>query len=135
MHQKYKLKHHVYYFGLFLVFAGSFAVSKTNVPFISQHISNFGITGALLTLSLYPDLLTGKLTRTSLYVAIALWTAINVVIEFFVSLGDVALPGLTLIRFNTPDPLDALFGIASIILFTIIVLHYCSQPVADAETA
>lgn len=127
MKTKLKLKNTRIYPILLVVFVLSFGLHETKLPFIHDHISNFAITGAMLSFSLFYDLYKGTVTKLSFIGALAFWGLINIVIEFFVRLQTLPLPGVSLTDFNTPDPIDALFGIVAVLLFYFVVTRYCLE--------
>lgn len=79
-----------------------------------------------MTLSAFPDLYRKGLSKISFIGLIGFWAILNIAIELFVSLKTLQLPGVSLVNFNTPDPIDAAFGIAAIALFAGVVLRYGS---------
>lgn len=129
MKTKLKLNNIKLYLTLLVVFILSFGLHATKLPFVYDHISNFAITGAMLSSSLFYDLYKGGVSKLSLLSAVAFWGLVNIVMEFFVRLQTLPLPGVSFTDFNTPDPLDALFGIIAILLFYFVVIRYCTyQP-------
>lgn len=92
---------------------------------ISSHISNFAATGVvcLVLLSLPPiRRLSLPVRVVSVGVPVAL---VATALELFYARTPIvsADPGTTFFRFfNTPDPLDAVFGIISILLTMVVVI-------------
>jgi hypothetical protein len=131
MKTKLKLKNIKLYLIFLAVFVISLGLHETKIPLIYDHISNFAITGAILSFSLFYDLHRGTLTKLSFFGALVFWGIVNIIMEFFVRLQTLSLPGVSFINFNTPDPLDALFGLMAILLFYIVVIQYCTQQPKD----
>lgn len=124
MTKKLKFKNLAVYICLLAVFAGSYMIRFTTIPFLSVHITNFSITGSILALTLYSDLRKGMVYK-SFFGALLFWIVINVAMELFVQLGDLQLPGLTIENFNTPDHIDALSGCIAVLVFWLVVKRYC----------
>lgn len=101
-------------FGL-TIFLRNFISSDRS--FIMSHLSNFGFTGLLLTSSLF---IIGKYSpkkaKRDFTQALVVCIALNIILEFSDSVGDLQLPfGITFQSFNTADPIDAVFGFVAII--------------------
>lgn len=126
MKQKYKLRNGLYYLTLTIFFVACLSLRAVHVPYLSAHITNFALTGLMLCLSLYIDLHRGSLTKRSFVVVISLWVFINMVVELFVRLDTLRLPGVDFTNFNTPDPFDALFGILGAGLYAWVISRYCT---------
>lgn len=111
---------------MLIVFAASYALRFTQIPYVSVHITNFAITGGFLCLSIFPDLLKRKLTKFSLLTALAFWLLVNIVVETAIKLDTLRLLGVDFINFNTPDLLDALYGIIAVAVFGYVTINHCT---------
>lgn len=96
----------------------------SDIPYISDHATNFALCGGILVLSTYSELVGKGLRQLSLILATGLWALVNVVVEFYVDVDVIKLPGIEFVNFNTPDPADALFGLLGILLFSTILLKF-----------
>jgi hypothetical protein len=128
--EKYKIKSKAALGCLLSLFIICYFIRQLPIPFLSEHIMNFALSGGILVLSTYPDLIGKGITRVSLLSVVIFWSLVNIVIEFFVTVDEVPLPGLTFTNFNTPDPLDALFGLLGIGLFTFVFFRYAAAKIA-----
>jgi hypothetical protein len=124
MQQKYKIKSRHAFVYLLLLFIVCYFIRQLPIPFLSDHIMNFSLSGGILVLSTYPDLIGKGITKISLISIVIFWSLVNIVIEFFVTADEIPLPGVTFTNFNTSDPLDALFGLFGIGLFTFVFFKY-----------
>lgn len=82
---------------------------------VSGHLSNFAITGGLVLLLIGPADFEKKAAGKKVTQILLAFAAINLIIEIL-NIGDLNLSWLTFASFNTPDFLDAIFGLAAIIL-------------------
>ena len=121
-----KINNKPLYFSLTVFFVATYLLRGTSFSILSSHITNFSVTGSLLCISLYSDLHKGKLSQRSLYMALIFWTFVNLVMELFVRVGTIHLFFVSFVNFNTPDPVDAIFGIVSIIIYYFVLRRYCS---------
>lgn len=84
---------------------------------ISTHISNFAITGGAVLLLIGPKDFERKKARNKVIQIALTFAGANIIVEML-SIGDLQLPGLTFLSFNTPDILDAAFGLLAILIVT-----------------
>lgn len=82
---------------------------------ISSHVSNFAITGAVLTLLCTPRAFSDPGGRRRALLLCALFAAVNLVVEILMGIGgfDRVVNRLT-DGFNTADPLDGVAGLAAV---------------------
>lgn len=91
---------------------------------LAAHISNFAITGGIYLLSDYPQLLKKGFTRKSLLLAMLPFALVNVVMELFVRVDTIRLGTMHIDNFNTPDPVDMVFGFAALLVIYICCMRY-----------
>lgn len=95
--------------------------------FISLHVSNFAITGLVMSVDMFKSVRKGEFSAKGFHSLTVISIALNILVEL-VSIKDIQLPfGVTWINFNTADPIDALFGIVAALLF-LIVMRFNTKP-------
>ncbi len=128
--QVLKLKYKYPIFGLLCLYTLPFIykiVSQDHANFISLHISNFAITGLIMSLEMFKSVRKGEYLVTQLRSLVVISIVLNIVVEL-ISIDDIQLPlGVTWVDFNTADPIDAVFGIVAAILF-FAVMKFCTIP-------
>ena len=101
------------------VFFGVISVLKIFIlhdkSFVTSHLSNFGLTGLLLSSSLIAvGKFNAKKAKRDFIQALVICVALNLILEFGGTIGDLKLPfGITFESFNVADPVDALFGLVA----------------------
>lgn len=102
-------------------------VFQNHTNFMSLHISNFAITGIIISLEMFRSVKQGEYSKVRLRNLLLTVVVINIVVEL-INLKDVQLLfGVTLANFNTADPVDAVFGVLAAGLF-LVVVQYCTAP-------
>ena len=127
MQQKYKLKNKKIFAVLLAVFVACYFIRQLPIPFVSNHLMNFALSGGILVVSTYPELVGKGMSKLSLLQAAAFWAGVNIVFEFFIAADEIRLPGVDFDNFNTADPVDALFGFVGIGLFLYVTMKYCTR--------
>jgi hypothetical protein len=135
----YILKNKKLYWLLFAFFIATFIVRATNVMprgFFYQHISNFSITGVLF-LDLTRKLLLKKgFSRKQLLIRALPFALLNVIIELFIRVDTLRLPGgVNFVEFNTPDPIDMVFGILAVLLVLALMFQFSTKITNKNKTA
>jgi hypothetical protein len=128
IHERIDIKNNKIQLGLLVFFLATALLKILTVPFLSQHISNFYITGILLLLSLHCNL-KRLISKFYFYTVLWLWVFINLLGEWLVGVDRLTLPGINFINFNTPDMVDAVFGILAVIIYGFITLKYSTKSV------
>lgn len=121
------LKNKVVYFGLLALFGATIVMRSTmDAPtgFFYEHISNFAITGGLFLLAITYMLLKQGFTRKKLLTEAAPYVLLNIILELFVRVDTLHLPGVDFVNFNTPDPVDMVFGLVAVGLVVGVVLRF-----------
>lgn len=96
-------------------------IFNDSTDFISLHISNFAITGLIISAEMLKNVRKGKYTTSNLNSWILISLVLNIIVES-VTIKDINLPfGVTWVNFNTADPIDALFGIVAALLFYAVI--------------
>ncbi len=117
-----KIRHPIYalmcIYGVAFVYKIVFG-DHTNV--ICLHISNFAITGLIISLEMFKSVRNGEYSAKRFRSLIVTAIALNILVEI-VSIKDIQLPlGVTWVNFNTADPVDAVFGIVAALLFFFVM--------------
>lgn len=100
-------------------------VFQDQTNFVVLHISNFAITGLVMSVEIFKYVRKGEYLESRLRSLVYISIALNILVES-VSINDIKLPfNVTWINFNTADPIDALFGIVAALLF-LIVMKFCT---------
>lgn len=109
---------------IYLVLLGIFVVTyvwrATSIGWadpISSHISNFAITGAAVILLIGPKDFRRKSARNKVLQITITFAVANIIVELL-NVGDLQLPGLTFLSFNTADIFDAVYGLIAVVLAT-----------------
>ena len=112
------------------VFFGSIGALKIFIlrsdNFFISHLSNFGLTGLLLSSSLFSlRKYDKKKSDRDFKQALVVCVALNLILELGGSIGTLNLPfGGTFENFNIADPLDAVFGLISILIVVLIKKYW-----------
>ncbi len=111
------------------IYALLFAYKITNsdhTDFISLHISNFAITGLIMSVELFKSVKRGEYSISDFRALVLISITLNILVES-VNIGNIKLPlNVTFVDFNTADPIDALFGVLAVLLF-VLVIAFCSK--------
>jgi len=106
-------------------------ISEDHTNFISQHISNFAITGLIVSLEMFRNVKRGEYSLPNFRALIVISIVLNIIVES-ISIENISLPlGVTWINFNTADPLDAVSGILAVLLF-VLTIRLCSKTNKEA---
>lgn len=126
--QEQKLNYRYPVYGLMCVYTLAFLykiVFQDYTNFISLHISNFAITGLIMSLEMFKAVRKGEYSVSRLRSLVVISVVLNIIVEL-ISIKDIQLPlGVTWVDFNTADPIDAVFGIVAALLF-FAVLKFCT---------
>jgi hypothetical protein len=122
--EKYKLKDKRIYAGLLIFFALCYAARQLAIPFISDHITNFALSGGILVVTTYTDVAWKGISKASMLSAALFWASVNIVVEQFIRADEIQLLGVTFSNFNTPDSVDAIFGLLGIGLFLSVAFKF-----------
>ena len=92
------------------------------VPPITDHLSNFYLTGAALTLAGTPRAFVDPTLRSRVrWMAVAL-VALNVVVEIVLAIGDLdETVNRAMGDVNTTDPLDGVAGVLAVALVVVLL--------------
>lgn len=103
--------------GIFVVTYVWRATSIGWIDAISSHVSNFAITGAAVMLLIGPKDFRRKSARNKVLQITITFAVANIIVESL-NVGDLQLPGLTFLSFNTADIFDAVYGLTAVALIT-----------------
>jgi hypothetical protein len=105
--------------------------------FFVSHLSNFALTGMLLSTSLlYFRKYNPRKARNEYLQALGVCVLLNLVLEFGKSIGNIKLPfGGTFESFNIADPIDGLFGLAAIVAVALVKKYWINKviPIESSE--
>lgn len=112
---------------LYVVAFGYRLATKDHTGYISLHISNFAITGLIMSVEMFKSVRKGEYLGSGLRSLVIISIAVNIIVESL-SINDIKLPfNMTWVDFNTADPIDAIFGITAALLF-FAVMRFSTIP-------
>lgn len=120
-----KLKNKFVYYYLLSIFVFSYILKVLEFPLPSivyNHISNFAILGGLFLIVNYDLLIKKQYTKKSLMRAMLPFALFNIILELFVRVDTIKVGFVEFVNFNTPDPIDAGFGILALVLIYFVVI-------------
>ena len=108
--------------GLYALAFGYKLLFQDHTNFISQHISNFAITGLIISIEMFQSIRNHEYSDNSFRALMVISIVLNILVES-ISLDEIKLPlGVRWVEFNVADPLDAVFGIVAVLLFMIVIV-------------
>lgn len=109
---------------LLVFYVACYFIRQFPIPFVSNHIMNFALSGGILVVTIFPDIAGKGISKLSLLLAATFWAMVNIIFELFIEVDVVKLPGVDFVNFNTPDPIDAVYGLLGIGVFLFTALRY-----------
>lgn len=110
------------YISLLGLFAATYIWRATTALWfapISDHISNFAITGGAILLLIGPKDFEKKSAWNKVLQITCTFALANIILESL-NVGDLNLPGLTFLAFNTADAFDMVYGLAAVMLVAFV---------------
>ncbi len=122
-----KLKNKFVYYYLLSGFVICYILKVLDFPLptiIYNHISNFAILGGLFLLVNYDLFFKKQYTKKKLALTMLPFALFNVFLEIFVRVDVIRVSFVEFVNFNTPDTVDAVFGILALILIYFVVINH-----------
>jgi hypothetical protein len=124
-------------FALLGLFAACYLVRlyELPIPYVTSHISNFAITGGVYMIGAHELLSRKPMSQQKFLLSLLPYAIINIVMELFVRVDTLRIDIVSFTNFNTPDPIDAVFGLAALALIWWVMMRYGFETAAARPTA
>jgi hypothetical protein len=123
----YRFKNKKLYFTLLLIFFCCYLVRRQGLPapaFISDHITNFAITGMLFLIASDTIIFGKPFSKRRLALELLPFGILNVILELFIRADTIKIGMVSFVNFNTPDPFDLAFGMIAVVVLYLVILKY-----------